>query len=90
MNCNEAFNKLHENVTKKVEECKYDMPKKQRKKNEWISQECIKLGREVNRLKKKFLRITMNYLRRGRMCLVSNFMGFFGGKNLFQKTFEKA
>ena len=57
MNCNEAFDKLHENVTKKVEECKYNMPKKQRKKNEWISQECIKLGREVNRLKKKFLRI---------------------------------
>ena len=28
MNCNEAFNRLHENVTKKVEECKYNIPKK--------------------------------------------------------------
>ena len=31
-----------------------DVYKKNIPRNEWINQECIKLGREVHRLKKKF------------------------------------
>ena len=43
MNCNEAFDKLHQNVTEKIEACRYNLNKKQQSKNHWISQECIKL-----------------------------------------------
>ena len=56
MNCNEAFDKLHQNVTEKIEACRYNLNKKQQPKNPWISQECIKLGIELHRIKRKFIR----------------------------------
>ena len=40
-----------------MEKALFYLPKKNIPRNEWINQECIKLGREVHRLKKKFNRI---------------------------------
>ena len=61
LDSNKAFNKLHEKVTEEVNKCKYEIPKKQRQKNPWISEECIKLGRDLIRLKHKFIKINSTY-----------------------------
>ena len=57
LNYNDAFNSMHGKIIDEVEKCKFYLPKKNIPRNEWINQECIKLGREVHRLKKKFNRI---------------------------------
>ena len=61
MNSNEAFEMLHENVINRVESCMYEIPKKEIQKNPWISKECIKMGRNLIRLKKKFIKINTPY-----------------------------
>ena len=57
MDCNDSFNSLHDLVTDSVSKCTYEISKANKPKQPWITNNTIKLGRTVNRLRKKFIRI---------------------------------
>ena len=61
LDCNAAFNKLHDHVTSCLEKATYVVSKRDRPKNPWISKDTIKLGKTVHRLRKKFIKSNTAY-----------------------------
>ena len=51
-----AFNTIHEKVISAVEQSKYKVSRKNTPRNPWISDLTIKMTRDVDRLRKKFLK----------------------------------
>ena len=61
LDCNAAFNKLHDHVTSCLEKATYVVSIRDRPKNPWISKDTIELGKTVHRLRKKFIKSNSVY-----------------------------
>ena len=61
LNCNEAFDNLHERVRSCLAKATYVVAKRDRPKNPWISKDTIELGKTVQRLRKKFIKFNTVY-----------------------------
>ena len=61
LDCNSAFKILHEKITSAVEACRYQVSRKNTPKKPFISEFTVKKGRNVEMLRKKFLRHNTTY-----------------------------
>ena len=61
LDCNSAFKTLHEKITLAVEACRYQVSRKNTPKKPFISEFTVKKGRNVEMLRKKFLRHNTTY-----------------------------